>query len=209
MRPQSFGGDRTTPTTWRLVLGAAVALTGLAGVWLALEVGLFSVPAGTTAAARDLLVQYGFAALFAVFVIEGLMLLYFAPSESLVPAGMLLLGDSLADYALVVLVAVAGATLGQTLLFALARRGGRDYLVNRSWFRVSDKRLARFEGWFDRWGRLAIPLANTLPFTRGMLTVPAGFSGLRASEFAVLSAVGTLSFELILAGLTVGVLGVL
>ena len=170
---------------------------------------MFSVPDGTTTVAGDFLIEYGFVALFAVFVVEGVMLLYVAPSESLVPAAVLLLADSLADYAFVILVAVAGATLGQTLLFVLARRGGRNYLSRRSWFRVSDETVARFEGWFDRWGRLAIPVSNTLPFTRGMLTVPAGFAEMRLREFVVLSALGTLTFEVILAALTVGALRVL
>jgi membrane protein DedA with SNARE-associated domain len=159
--------------------------------------------AETTEVARSLLDQYGLLALFAVFVLEGAMLLYFAPSESLVPAAVWLLGNSLTDYVVIVGVAVVGATIGQFLLFSAAKRGGREYLLEKRWFRVSEDRLERFDAWFHRYGRAGVAVSNTLLFTRGMLTVPAGFADLDDREFIALSALGTLSFETILATLTV------
>jgi len=161
----------------------------------------------TSELARSLLSEYGLLALFVVFVIEGAMLLYFAPSETLVPAAVVLLGGrSLPAVATVVAVAVVGATLGQYLLFLAAKRGGREWLLSQSWFRVSEDRLARFDGWFERWGPLVVPVSNTLLFTRGMLTVPAGFAEMDDRRFVVLSALGTLCFESILAAVTLGVL---
>jgi membrane protein DedA with SNARE-associated domain len=50
-----------------------------------------------------------------------------------------------------------------------------------------------------------VPVSNSLLFTRGMLTVPAGFAEMRDREFVALSALGTLSFELIWAGIALGV----
>jgi membrane protein DedA with SNARE-associated domain len=92
-------------------------------------------------------------------------------------------------------VAIVGATAGQTTLFLLAKRGGREWLLQKPWFRVSESSLDRFDGWFQRWGRAAVPVSNALLFTRGMLTVPAGVAEMDAREFAALSAVGTLVFE--------------
>ncbi|MEA5388969.1 VTT domain-containing protein [Haloarculaceae archaeon H-GB11] len=159
--------------------------------------------AETTETAQTLLSQYGLLALFAVFVLEGAMLLYFAPSESLVPAAVWLLGNSLTDYVLIITVAVVGATIGQFLLFSAAKRGGREYLLQKRWFRVSEDKLDRFDDWFRRYGRPGVAISNTLLFTRGMLTVPAGFAELDDREFIFLSALGTLSFETILAALTI------
>jgi membrane protein DedA with SNARE-associated domain len=133
------------------------------------------------------------------------MLLYFAPSESLVPVALFAVGRSPEDIAVVVGIAVLGATVGQYLLFLLAKRGGRERLLERPWFRVSEERLDRFDGWFDRWGPLVVPVSNSLLFTRGMLTVPAGFAEMDDRQFVALSALGTLSFELVLAGLALGV----
>lgn len=162
--------------------------------------------AETSAFARNLLGEYGLLALLLIFVVEGAMLLYFAPSESLVPAAIVLFGQSLAEIALIIGISVVGATIGQYALFVLAKRGGREYLLERRWFRLSADRLDRFDAWFDRWGPLVVPASNALLFTRGMLTVPAGLAKMDDRLFVVLSAVGTLVFQTILAALTLGAL---
>jgi membrane protein DedA with SNARE-associated domain len=189
-------------------LGVALGATLVVGVavFVAFDAGYLTLPAGTTDTARTLLDRYGLAALFGVFVVEGAMLLYFAPSESLVPAAVLVLAESTADIAAILAVAVVGATIGQTGLFVLAKRGGREAIVERRWLGVSRDRLARFEAWFDRWGPVVVPVSNTLLFTRGMATVPAGLAEMDTRTFVGLSALGTLSFELLLVGLTLGVL---
>ncbi|PSP47991.1 hypothetical protein BRC75_08120 [Halobacteriales archaeon QH_7_69_31] len=148
--------------------------------------------------ARHLLDTYGLGALFLILVLEGAMLLYFAPSEALVPAGVTLLADGPADHAgvaAVIAVAVVGATVGQFALFTVAKRAGREYLLAQSWFRISESRLERFDAWFARWGPLAVPVSNALLFTRGMLTVPAGLAEMDDRTFVVLSALGTLLFQ--------------
>ena len=101
------------------------------------------------------------------------MLLYFAPSESLVPIAVVFLANSPAEYALVIFIAVFGATIGQYSLFLVAKRIGREGLLKKKWFRVKESHLERFDGWFYQWGAIVIPISNTMFFTRGMLTVPA------------------------------------
>jgi membrane protein DedA with SNARE-associated domain len=150
--------------------------------------------------ARQLIDDYGLYALLCIFVLEGAMLLYFAPSEILVPAAIAALATTDGGYdwpvvALIMAVAVAGATAGQTALFLLAKRGGREWLLEKPWFRIEEAKLDRFDEWFERWGRPAVPVSNALLFTRGMLTVPAGVAEVDTREFVVLSAAGTLVFE--------------
>jgi len=184
-----------------LAVAVGFALLALAGV------ALFLV--GDESLARQFLDKYGLLALFAILVLEGAMLLYFAPSEALVPASIQLLAASKSDHATIValvLVAAAGATVGQYALFTLAKRTGRGWLLDRSWFRVSEDRLERFEGWFDRWGRAAVPVSNALLLTRGMLTVPAGFADMSDAEFLALSALGSVVFQTWLALAWLGVL---
>jgi len=173
-----------------LLLTVGIVLAAAVGV------GLFFV--GNEELAREWLDQYGLIALFCILILEGAMLLYFAPSESLVPLGVTLLADSATDYAsiaAVIGVAVVGATIGQYALFLLAKRGGREYLLKKRWFRIDEDQLDRFDGWFQRWGRVVVPVSNALLFTRGMLTVPAGFADMNDWEFVVLSALGTLVFQ--------------
>jgi membrane protein DedA with SNARE-associated domain len=175
-----------------LVVAGTFFLLAVAGV------ALFLV--GDEEFARGLIQDYGLLALVFIFVLEGAMLLYFAPSEALVPAAIGLLATTDGGYdwptvAAIMLVAVVGATAGQTALFLLAKRAGREWLLEKPWFRIGESKLDRFDSWFERWGRPAIPVSNALLFTRGMLTVPAGIAEVDVREFAALSALGTLVFE--------------
>jgi len=173
----------------------------VAGTFLVLAAtGVYLFLFGDEELARRFIDDYGVYVLFGIFVLEGAMLMYFAPSEALVPFAIATLATTGGSYdwgtvAIIFLVAVAGATVGQVALFELARRGGREWLLEKPWFRVEESKLDRFDGWFDRWGQAAVPVSNALLFTRGMLTVPAGVSEMRTRRFAALSAVGTVVFE--------------
>lgn len=180
---------------------ADYGLLVIAGTFFLLAVvGVSLFLVGDEEFARGLIRDYGLLALVFVFVLEGAMLLYFAPSEALVPAAIGLLATTDGGYdppavAAIMVVAVVGATAGQTALFLLARRAGREWLLEKPWFRIGESKLDRFDSWFERWGRPAVPVSNALLFTRGMLTVPAGVAELDVREFAALSALGTLVFE--------------
>jgi membrane protein DedA with SNARE-associated domain len=150
--------------------------------------------------AQRIIDTYGLPALLPIFVLEGAMLLYFAPSEALVPGAIEFLATEPSGYqwptiAAIFAVATVGATLGQVALFQLAKRGGREWLLQKPWFRIDESKLDRFDRWFDRWGKWAVPVSNALLFTRGMLTVPAGVAEIDTREFAALSAAGTVVFE--------------
>jgi membrane protein DedA with SNARE-associated domain len=193
----------------RLAIAVAAAAVTVA-VALAVEYGgLAGVGADASGAAVDILDRWGYPALLSVFVLEGLMLLYVAPSESLVPAAVVAFGDRPGTLAAILSLAVVGATVGQVALFLVVRRAGREYVLERGWFGVSEAQLTRFDVWFDRWGPIAVPVTNAMLFVRGTITIPAGLSEMRLVTFAVLSAIGTLCFEVALLALTLGVLGAL
>lgn len=145
--------------------------------------------------------EMGLLVLFVLAVLEGAMLLRFMPSELLVPAAIALVGHAAPVVVAIVLVAVVGTTIGQAVLFVVVRRGGREYVLTRDWIPVDADQLARFDGWFERWGLLAVPVSNTLLFVRGLMTFPAGLSGMRLGTFVSLSALGSLCFQSILAAL--------
>ncbi|MFW6003608.1 MAG: DedA family protein [Halanaeroarchaeum sp.] len=137
--------------------------------------------------------------LLGISILEGAMMLRFMPSELVVPSALLLIGSTVPEVVAIVAIAVVGTTVGQTILFVLARRGGREYLLQKGWIPLNESRLERVDGWFDRWGQFAVPVSNTMLFVRGLLTVPAGLSDMPVRRFVVLSAVGSLSFQTILA----------
>jgi len=189
--------NRSRVRTWAEDYGLLVIALSFVALAVA-GIALFVV--GDEQLARQWIDDYGLAALLVIFLLEGAMLLYFAPSEIIVPAaiGTLATAGGGYDWGMIVAIfaiAVVGATAGQTTLFLLAQRGGREWLLQKPWFRVSEDKLDRFDGWFDRWGQAAVPISNALLFTRGMLTVPAGVAEMDVRRFAALSALGTLVFE--------------
>lgn len=158
---------------------------------------------------RDVLAsEFGLAIVLGVFVLEGAMLLYFIPSEGIIPAAVFLTDGSPLDVFVLLTIAVIGATVGQFALFTASKRLGRERLLESRWVRISDDRLDRFDDWFERWGPVVVPVSNSLLFTRGMFTIPAGLAELSDREFLLLSAIGTLSFESLLAGATLFLLSV-
>jgi len=173
----------------------------VAGVFFLLAVaGALLFVFGDEQFAQRIIDTYGLPALLPIFVLEGAMLLYFAPSEALVPGAIEFLATDPSGYqwptiTLIFVIATAGATLGQVCLFLLAKRGGREWLLQKPWFRIEASKLDRFDRWFDRWGKWAVLASNALIFTRGMLTVPAGVAEMDVREFAALSAAGTVVFE--------------
>ncbi|MFB6310282.1 MAG: DedA family protein [Salinirussus sp.] len=191
----------------RVAVGVGLAILAVILILALRFGGVAALTLDASEYAVSLLEQYGYPALLSVFVLEGLMVLYFAPSESLVPAAVFALGRDPLSILILLVIAVVGATLGQVALFVLVRRVGREGIVERGWIGVSHDDLERFDQWFRRWGPLAVPASNAMPFVRGMLTVPAGLSDMRLSTFTLLSAAGTLCFQVVLVVLTLGLLG--
>lgn len=145
--------------------------------------------------------ELAFVVLLGICILEGAMLLRFMPSELVVPAALALIGSSIPYAITIVAVAVVGTTIGQFVLFCLVRRAGREYALQKRWFPLTESRLERFDTWFDRWGGIAVTASNTMLFVRGVLTVPAALSEMDGRSFVALSAIGSLSFQSILAAL--------
>ena len=89
----------------------------VAGTFFLLAVaGVVLFVFGDEELARELIDDYGLAALLPIFVLEGAMLLYFAPSEALVPGAIKFLATTPSGHydwstvALIFVVATVGAT---------------------------------------------------------------------------------------------------
>lgn len=141
----------------------------------------------------------GIIVLLGICVLEGMMLLYFMPSELLVPAGLFVFGTSLEQTIGVVLAVSIATTVGQVTLFFIAGRMGKKALLKQNWFKISKDKIEKYESWFDKWGIGIIPTTNIMPFVRGLATIPAGFSNLSLARFAILSLSSTIVFQSILA----------
>jgi membrane protein DedA with SNARE-associated domain len=90
------------------------------------------------------------------------------------------------DVEIIPLIAVVwvASALGDSASFALGRRYGRGLLERYGpRFRVTPERMARLDGWFDRWGTPIVALGRMLPVARPLGPFVAGTSALPYHRF--------------------------
>jgi membrane protein YqaA with SNARE-associated domain len=78
-------------------------------------------------------------------------------------------------------LAVLGSTVGSTMLFWAAHRGGRRYMAKAA----PEGRAARFREWFRRYGMVTImvPAMVPIPMPLKLFVISAGVMGTSLSEF--------------------------
>jgi len=99
----------------------------------------------------DLFARYGYAVVFGGVFLENTGLP--VPGETALLAGAALAHNGQLSFLWVVVVAIAGATLGDNLGFFIGRRGGRQIAERHGWrIGLTRERLAEFDRFFDRHG---------------------------------------------------------
>ena len=136
-----------------------------------------------------LFARYGYAVVFGGVFLENTGLP--VPGETMLLAGAALAQAGRLSLLAVVLVAIAGATLGDNLGFFLGRHGGRR-LIERFGARVglTPPRLAAFDLFFARHGARTVFLARFITGLRVVGAVMAGASGLPWRTFLFYNAAG-------------------
>ncbi len=79
-----------------------------------------------------------------------------------------------------------GATIGTTGIYLIALKLGRSVLLRYlRLLKISEKRLERAEGWFERHGDKAVFIGRVVPVMREMVSVPAGLLGMKTPKFVL------------------------
>ena len=148
---------------------------------------------------QDVLLGGGLAVLFLLVLAENLFPPI--PSELILPlAGFLVAKDEL-EFVPAVLAATAGSVAGAFVLYALSRSGGRPLLLrHRRALRMTEERLDRAEGWFDRHGPKVVFFGRMVPGLRSVVSVPAGLAAMPAAAFGLLTCAGSALWNLALIG---------
>lgn len=137
----------------------------------------------------DLFAQYGYGVVFLGVFLENAGLP--VPGET-----MLLAGSALAHFGRlslpgVIVTAIAGATLGDNLGFAIGRRGGRALLERHGWrLGLTSGRLVEFDRFFAQHGPRTVFLARFITGLRVFCAVLAGSSTMRWPTFIIYNASG-------------------
>lgn len=139
---------------------------------------------------QGMLVTYGIWAFVGASFMKGMLLFFFAPAESVTPLYILYAADSALEAVLIVVVAAATITLGNTVIYFAARFAGRtlfDEQTGRVW-RAIDWTMAHH-------GRLTVFALRIVPWIGGWAAIPAGLARMRLRDFMLFTFLGFLLYE--------------
>jgi membrane protein DedA with SNARE-associated domain len=141
--------------------------------------------------------RYGYGAVFLGVMLENAGLP--VPGETMLLAGAVLAHFDRLRLVWVILAAVAGATLGDNLGFLIGRWGGRAFAVRHGWkFGLTEPRLAKFEGFFERHGPKTVFIARFVTGLRVFGALLAGASRLPWWTFLFYNAAGAVVWSAVI-----------
>lgn len=148
--------------------------------------------------AEQAIEAYGYWALGALMVV-------LAP-ETLMPFAGFLAGEGWLSLTWVILIGSLGGTLGSTLIYALARQVGEErtrlWLARHGkWLLLREQDLSGVLHIFALHGLWLVALARCVPSLRSLVSIPAGLLPMGLGPFVLLTFLGTLVWNALLAGL--------
>jgi membrane protein DedA with SNARE-associated domain len=144
-----------------------------------------------TAALSHFIAAYGLLAVFVLMVVESCGIPF--PSEVIMPtAGLLAATGHLNLVAAIVAGAVANL-VGSLIAYGLAARFGEPFLLGPGrYIGIRRHHLEMADGWFQRWGLVAVLVGRVLPAVRTYISFPAGLARVDLARFSILTFVGAL-----------------
>lgn len=127
----------------------------------------------------------GLPLLLAIFVLKGALVGKIIPTSIVLPGYVLLVGASYWD-GLVIVLGVTGAhLLGQLVVFQGSRWYGPEFFAALPGVSIDLEAgiFDRLDTWFESYGSLAVFATNVIPWTRGLIAIPAGMSSYPISKY--------------------------
>lgn len=153
---------------------------------------------------RDFLDQFGSAGVGVLMLLENIFPPI--PSEVVMPWAGYSVSQGDTSFVAVVAAGSIGSFLGAVFWYWLARWVGKDRLANwieghGAWLTIRPKDLDQVDAWFEDWGAYAVLICRLIPGLRTLISVPAGFAEMPVGRFYLFTALGTVAWTSILAGL--------
>ncbi len=144
-----------------------------------------------TATLSHFIAGYGLIAVFVLMVGESCGFPF--PSEVIMPTGGLLAATGHMNLVAAILVGAAANLVGSLIAYGLAARFGEPLLLGPGRFiGIRRHHLEIADGWFRRWGLLAVLVGRVLPVIRTYISFPAGLARIDLLRFSILTFVGAL-----------------
>jgi membrane protein DedA with SNARE-associated domain len=137
------------------------------------------------ALAQPILDQYGYLAIFTAILVEGFGIP--APGQSILIAGAILAARGEVSIALVLVLAFLAGVLGNSLGYAVGRRGGRLLLSKVG---INEARMQKMESLFSRYGGGVVLFGRFFEGLRQLSGILAGSLQMRWWKFTVFNALG-------------------
>lgn len=127
------------------------------------------------------------------------------PSEAVLPLAGYLVSQGRMTLWGAVLASTVGSVVGALVLYWLGAAWGEERvrsLVQKHgrWLTVDEEDLDRANDWFDKHGRAAIFIARLAPFTRSIISIPAGVKRMPITTFLIFTTLGSGIWNAILIG---------
>jgi membrane protein DedA with SNARE-associated domain len=158
-----------------------------------------------TAAVSNFVASYGLIAVFLLMVGESCGFPF--PSEVIMPTSGLLAATGHLNLAAAIFAGAAANLVGSLIAYGLAARFGEPLLLGPGrYIGIRRHHLEMADGWFRRWGLLAVLIGRVLPVVRTYISFPAGLARIDLVRFSVLTFVGALPWcaALAIAGYLLG-----
>ena len=144
-----------------------------------------------TAALSNFIASYGLVAVFVLMVAESCGIPF--PSEVVMPTAGLLAATGHMNLVLAIFAGAAANLVGSLIAYALAARFGEPLLLGPGrYIGIRRHHLELADGWFQRWGLLAVLIGRVLPVIRTYISFPAGLARVEIVRFSVLTFAGAL-----------------
>jgi membrane protein DedA with SNARE-associated domain len=104
------------------------------------------------------------------------------------------IGSHGAAYVAIAVAGIVGNLVGALLGWLIGRFAGIEVLQRARFLHVTGARLERAHRWFDRFGRIAVPVGFMTPGIRSFVAIPAGIARMPLGRFLALAAVGCAVF---------------
>ena len=144
-----------------------------------------------TAALSNFVASYGLAAVFVLMVFESCGFPF--PSEVIMPTSGLLAASGHMNLVAAIFAGAAANLVGSLIAYGVAARWGEPLLLGPGrYIGIRRHHLEIADGWFQRWGLLAVLLGRVLPVIRTYISFPAGLARIDLAKFSLLTFVGAL-----------------
>ncbi|HYS97827.1 MAG TPA: DedA family protein [Candidatus Dormibacteraeota bacterium] len=144
-----------------------------------------------TQALSNFVASYGLVAVFVLMAAESCGLPF--PSEVIMPTAGLLAATGHMNLAAAIVIGALANLVGSLVAYVLAARFGEPLLLGPGrYVGIRRHHLELADGWFQRWGLLAVFVGRVLPVIRTYISFPAGLARVELTRFSILTFVGAL-----------------